>query len=72
MQKEVDEYYNDAEVYKADVEKFRQIVSTIDIAKYSQREFCSIVDEIFNEIFLKEEIYDEEKNKNNHDKESSL
>ena len=56
MQRETDEYYEDIEVYKDDVIRFKEIVKTIDISKYqhSHREYCEIVESIFQEIFNKD------------------
>jgi len=56
MQRETDEYYEDNEVYKDDVIRFKEIVKTIDISKYhhSHREYCEIVESIFQEIFNKD------------------
>ncbi len=53
MQREEDEYYEDNEVYTDDVIRFKEIVKTIDIGKYqhSHREYCEIVESIFQEIF---------------------
>ena len=63
MQRECDEYYEDSQVFLDDVIKFKDIVKTIDIEKYSksQRAYCEIVEEIFKEIFTKdgEVIYNE-------------
>ena len=49
MQRECDEYYEDSQVFLDDVIKFKDIVKTIDIEKYSksQRAYCEIVEEIF-------------------------
>mgnify|MGYP003126741017 FL=1 len=63
MQRECDEYYEDSQVFLGDVLKFKDIVKTIDISKYSHshREYCEEVEKVFKEIFTKngEVIYDE-------------
>ena len=49
-----------------DVIKFKDIIKTIDIAKYShsQREFCEIVDTIYAEVFNnKKEVNNEKEDK---------
>lgn len=62
MAREKDEYYLDDQVFEDDVNKFKDIVKTIDIAKYShsQREFCEIVDTIYAEVFNNQEEQDNE------------
>lgn len=62
MAREIDEYYQDSEVFEDDVIKFKDIVKTIDIAKYShsQREFCEIVETIYTEVFNNQQEQDNE------------
>ena len=62
MQRETDEYYEDNEVFKDDVIKFKDIVKTIDISRYSNshREYCEIVEEIYQEIFNNKQEQDNE------------
>ena len=54
MQRESDEYYEDNQVWLDDVVKFKDVVKTIDLAKYSHshREYCEEVERLFKEIVL--------------------
>ena len=54
MQRECDEYYEDSQVFLDDVVKFKDVVKTIDLSKYSHshREYCEEVERLFKEIVL--------------------